>query len=74
MFCKKSGLREVADIECIFSPEDVEIVSVLVSENNGVADMDNRSFPDRDTIDEKSGGERRTREEREEAEEEEDQH
>lgn len=35
MFCKKSGLREVADIECIFSPEDVEIVSVLVSENWG---------------------------------------
>lgn len=33
MFCKKSGLSEVADTECIFSPEDVEIVSVLVSEN-----------------------------------------
>lgn len=72
MFCKKSGLSEVADTECIFSPEDVEIVSVLVSENNGVADMD-KSFPDRDTIHEKRGGERRTGEEREEAEEE-DQH
>lgn len=68
MFCKKSGLSEVADTECIFSPEDVEIVSVLVSENNGVADMDNGSFPDRDTIHEKRGGERRTGEEREEAE------
>lgn len=35
--------------------------------------MDNGSFPDRDTIHEKRGGERRTGEEREEAEEE-DQH
>lgn len=33
MFCKKSGLSEVVDIECIFSFEDVEIVFVFVFEN-----------------------------------------
>lgn len=32
-FGKKSGLSKVADIECIFCPEDVQIVSVLMSEN-----------------------------------------
>lgn len=36
--------------------------------------MNNGGFPDRDTIDGKRGGERRTREEREEAEGEEEEH
>lgn len=36
--------------------------------------MNNGSFPDRDTVDEKRGGERRTREEREETEAEEEEH
>jgi hypothetical protein len=67
-------LSKVADIECIFVSEDVEIVSVLMSENNRVAGMNSGGFPDRDTVDEKRGGKRRAREKREEAKEVEEEH
>lgn len=73
-FGEESSLSEIAEIECIFVPENVEIVVKLVVENYGISYMNNWVFPLRNSINHNSSRMRRMEEKRKERKEEEESH